>query len=193
VAGQEEEFRSLLVLAWYSWMQEFFCDAVGVTMGGPAYLKAFSHYLRLRSTEQYYRPRKEQLRSRHPVALLRIKMLADRARLMGLGVLADEVEGEWALCAKLMKVTEDYEGVWADEFFIPLRDRLSDMLEETGPLRWQPYVPGTIANPTQVCELAWSKFEDSPQQYRAWEIETVNEIRRNLLSGKIFGVDCTPA
>ena len=44
-----------------AWVQEFYCDAVGITIGGPSFLKSFSHFFRTRSNDQYYVPRDEQL------------------------------------------------------------------------------------------------------------------------------------
>ena len=106
-----------VVTAWYAWAQEFYCDAVGITIGGLCFLKAFSHFFRTRSNDQYYVPRDQQLLRRHPVTWLRTKMLVDRARKHGLATLADGVEKAWAETAQVLGVHEDYEGTWADEFF----------------------------------------------------------------------------
>ena len=39
----------------------------------------------------------------------------------------------WLGTARLLKVREEYEGTWSDEFFVPLRKMLDDMLEEAAP------------------------------------------------------------
>jgi len=181
--GQDDDFRAKLVLAWYPWAQEFFCDAIGLTIGGAAYLQAFSHYLRLRSKEQYYRPRKAQLESRHPVTLLRVRMLADRARKLGLTSLADSVESAWISCAKLMRITEDYEGTWSDDFLVPLRKTLDDMIEEANPVTSEMLRPTVAASPVHLCNAAWEEFERSQANYAAWETQMVGQIRRNIASG----------
>lgn len=186
----DDEFRNKLVLAWYPWVQEFFCDAVGLIIGGPAYLKAFSHYLRLRSIEQYYRSRREQLDSRHPVTILRTRLLADRARSMGLDVLADSVESEWSASSQLMKVQEDFEGTWGDELLAPLRRTVNDMVEEAAPLRWSA-TGGPSDTPVRVVETAWAAFEHSAEQYGIWERDAVRRIRTAVTSGKVFGIAVT--
>jgi hypothetical protein len=183
----DSDFRNRLVVAWYPWVQEFFCDAVGLTMGGAAYLKAFSHYLRLRSTEQYYRPRSQQLDSRHPITVLRTKLLADRARAMNLAELANAVESDWAACAKLMKAKEDYEGTWSEELLIPLRTALNDMIEEADPARWTTDI-GTGGGLFKLVEQAWEKFESAPDRYAQWEEGEIQRIVKRILSGDVFGI-----
>src|SRR5262249_58689956 len=126
-------FRRQVVTAWYAWAQEFFCDAVGITVGGPCFLKGFSHFFRTRSNDQYYVPRDEQLQRRHPVSWLRIKMLVDRAQKCGFTDLADRVDESWVATAKVLGVQEDYEGTWMDEFFQPRRRTLDYMIAETQP------------------------------------------------------------
>lgn len=45
-------FRRRAVTAWFAWVQEFFCDATGFTIGGPCFVSAFSHFFRTRSRDQ---------------------------------------------------------------------------------------------------------------------------------------------
>ena len=134
-SGRGDEFRVRLLTVWYAWVQEIFCDAIGLNIGGPSFLKAFSHFSCARSSEQYYVPRERQLQRKHPVTWIRIKMLVDLARKLDCTALADEVEHAWSDTARAMKIREDYEGTWADEFFIPLRQVIDDMVEETQPPR----------------------------------------------------------
>jgi hypothetical protein len=176
-AGAGDDFRTRLVMAWYPWAQEFFCDAIGLTMTGPAYLHAFSHYLRLRSKEQYYRSRREQLDGRHPVTWLRIRILADRARAIGLIQEADEMEADWEACAQLMKVAEDYEGTWSDDFLVPLRHMLSDMIVEANPRTWNAVLTEGSLTPPMLCAEAWNEFNRAPEFYAAWEAARLASIR----------------
>ncbi len=167
-------FRQQVVTAWFAWVQEFYCDAVGITIGGPCFLKAFSHFFRTRSNDQYHVPREEQLRRRHPVTWLRTKMLVDRARKHGLNALADDVEKGWAETAKAIGVQEEYEGTWSESFFVPLRQALDDMIEESQPSVHRPEdVIVSEAAPSltavQLCNLAWAKFETTSATYRSWE------------------------
>ena len=170
--------------AWYTWAQEFYCDAVGITVGGPCFVKAFSHFFRTRSNDQYYVPREEQLQRRHPVTWLRTKMLVDRARKFGLHTLADAVEDAWAETARVLGIQEDYEGTWLEDFFLPLRQMLDDMIEESQPYAHQPAdvdLPAGRATPlsaVQLCNFAWSKFEADAKGYRAWEKDAIDSFLR---------------
>ena len=183
-SSQGASFRRKVVPAWFAWVQEFFCDAVGLTIGGPSYLKAFSHYFRTWSNDQYYIPRDEQLKSRHPVTWLRIKMLADRARKHQHTQLADTVVQAWAETAQVIGIQEDYEGTWLEDFLIPLRQTLDDMIEEAQPYEHRPQdvtPPDQAANlnPVQVCNCAWNQFEANPSTYRAWERETIERFLKS--------------
>ena len=100
--GESDVFRRAVVDAWYPWAQEIYCDAVGLTIGGPCFVKAFSHGFRTRSAEQYYVPRGKLLTRRHPVTWLRVKMLVDRARKHDLKDLATNVEQAWNETAAAM-------------------------------------------------------------------------------------------
>jgi len=183
-ATRSSTFRKQVVTSWYAWAQEFYCDAVGLTIGGPCYLKAFSHFFRTRSNDQYYVPREKQLERRHPVTWLRTKMLVDRARKLGMVTLADGVQDAWAETARVLGVQEDYEGTWADEFFLPLRQMLDDMIEESQPYAHRSsdiILPGGKANslsPIQLCNLSWGKFEEDRKSYRAWEKGAIESFLR---------------
>ncbi|MBY0459395.1 MAG: hypothetical protein K2V38_18880, partial [Gemmataceae bacterium] len=174
IGTKAASFRQQVVTSWFAWVHEFYCDAVGITVGGPCFLKAFSHFFRTRSNDQYYVPRDEQLRRKHPVTWLRTKMLVDRARKHGHANLADEVEKGWVETAKAIGVQEEYEGTWSEDFFIPLRKMLDDMLEESQPTLHRPEdvkvsETSTSLTAIQLCNLAWSKFEAAPSTYRSWE------------------------
>jgi hypothetical protein len=183
-AGKAAAFRRQAVTAWFAWVQEFYCDAVGLTIGGPCFLKSFSHFFRTRSNDQYYLPRDEQLKRKHPVTWLRTKMLVDRARKHGYGGLADAVEKAWAETAQAIGVTEDYGGMWRDEFFAPLRQTLDDMIEESRPPAHRPE-DVTVAEsaarftPVQLCNLAWQKFETASPTYRSWERTAIESFLKS--------------
>jgi hypothetical protein len=112
-------------------------------------------------------------------------MLVDRARKLDLMQLAEDVEQSWAATARAIGVQEDYEGTWLDDFLIPLRKTLDDMLEETQPYRHQsedvtrPDLMSSL-NPVQLCSQAWNQFDADYSTYRAWEREaTLRFLRSN--------------
>jgi hypothetical protein len=181
-ADAQDAFRKQAVLAWYEWVQEFFCDAVGLTLGGPCFLKAFWNYFRTRSVDEFYLPRNKQLASRHPVTWLRVRMLVDRARKFGLTAVADEIEEGWHETAKTLGVREEYEGMWSEEFFAPLRKTLDDMLEEASPRKFtdddlKPYArTGSLL---ALLHESWQAFDSNPAGYRAWEKGMIDVLLRS--------------
>ena len=82
-AQHEETKRVTIVETWYAWIQEIFCDAVGFSIGGPAFLRAFSMYLRMDGRQAFEVPANKLAHSSHPVTFLRVRLLADRGRRMG--------------------------------------------------------------------------------------------------------------
>jgi hypothetical protein len=175
-ARRDESVRQAIVSAWYPWLQEFFCDAVGLTLGGEAFLKAFSHYFRHRSPEEYFVPRRKQLSREHPVTYLRMRMLVDRCDGLGLGSSGADVREAWEETARLIGVREDYEGTWSEELYLPLRRTLDDMLVQASPRKFEAdesqELVGLIAD-------AWRRFESDGANYAQWEREAI----ANLVGG----------
>ncbi len=162
----DEGFQRAVAEAWYSWTQEVFCDAVGLATGGEGYLKAFSHYFRFRSSQEYYLPRRDQLARRHPVTRIRTTMLLDRARQLGFDEAASEVAEAWDETARILSIREDYEGTWTDELFVPLRKTIDDMLEECSPVSCLALPDGA---PVGLVNEAWRRFERGDQDFPEWE------------------------
>lgn len=171
----DDSVRQSIVSAWYSWAQEIYCDAVGLTVGGASFLKAFSHYFRFRSVKDYYRPRAEQLQSRHPVTRLRTRLLLDRTREYGLQSVADDVEEAWILTAQLLEVDEDYEGTWVENLYSPLQRTLDYMLEETQP---QDFRQRDGTSPLTLIDEAWTRFEKYAEGFSNWEKAAIDKLLR---------------
>ena len=134
-AATQASERQMIVDTWYKWTQELFCDAVGLTIGGPAFLWAFSGYLGTMDRGDFYRPPESLRYSSHPIKWLRVKLLIERARAAGYEDTAREVEEEWSAVAMTMNVREDYHGFYAAGFHRALVKTLDDMLTEADPLR----------------------------------------------------------
>lgn len=170
-----------MVERWYEWMQELFCDSVGLTIGGSSYVRAFSTYLRMRGRDQFLVPKEDLELQGHPVTWLRVRMLATRLRSGGSSALADSIEKEWDQIAGLMKVTEDYFGFYAEDFLVPVQATLTDMLTEAGPVGLDhpaieaPSVGG-YSNPVPLLIEAWDRFAASPDTYEAWESRTLERL-----------------
>jgi hypothetical protein len=67
LAAPGTEFRQQVVTRWQTWSQEFICDAVGLMVGGPAFLKAFARHFHTLSRDEYGLERDALLRRKHPL------------------------------------------------------------------------------------------------------------------------------
>jgi hypothetical protein len=125
--------RQAIVDTWYSWTQEFFCDAVGLTIGGPAYLHAFSAYLNSLDRGEFHRQPADLYGSAHPVTWLRIKSLTVRAAAAGHTEQAQRIATEWDTVARALGVAEDYHGVYGQPLEEAVARSIDDMLIEAAP------------------------------------------------------------
>jgi hypothetical protein len=165
----------VVVGAWYAWAQELFCDAVGLTLGGPAFLYAFGSYLSELRHADFHQPEDLLQRSTHPVTWLRVKFLVRRARRLQHGPAADRVAGEWALVARTLGVPEDYHGFYVDSLEAAADSAIDDMLTEAAPRAalqeevnpdrdWQ---PGDT--PVLLLNRAWQVNASNRAAYASWE------------------------
>lgn len=170
---RDQERRSAIVETWYEWMVELFCDAVGIVIGGPAFVHSFSMYFRMLGRDEF-QVRPEALEHRgHPVTWLRIRLLVDRARRLGLDDAAQVVEDSWRTIAGEMRVHEDYFGFYEPEFLSAVQQTIDDMLTESDPLCYDAQVTGdaesSTGSPVALLNRAWREFFDNPQGYAEWE------------------------
>ena len=170
-----------IVETWREWMEELFCDAVGLTIGGKSYLHAFSHFIRMGGIKEFYVPERQLSKRSHPVSLLRIRFLSERAAEFGLETEAAQLEEEWQLLAGLLGVREDYYGYFDEAFKHQITAVLNDMLTEANPIKFSEIMSATaspVINYLQLINEAWDHFQDHPHTYAAWEGQ---EIGRTLV------------
>jgi len=163
------------VETWYEWIQELFCDAVGVEIGGLTYVRAFSYYLRMQGRSAFYRPEKDLFNSSHPVTGLRILFIAHRCRALGLKQEADELEQEWATIAAALGAPKDYYGFYEPAWENDVAQALDDMITEADPIKFADYTSnaqGWIG----LIHTAWQEFERDPDNYNDWEQQTITRI-----------------
>lgn len=174
--------RQAIIDTWYRWAQELFCDAVGLTIGGPAFLYAFSEYLGSLQRGDFYRQPADLEHSEHPVTWLRIGLLVERARASGFDGPAGEVEREWSVIAHTMGVAEDYHGFYDDELSAALAKTIDDMLTEAEPHRCTQSEASGEGWETQpddlVCLLnaAWRVYSSSSGSYTDWEEKALHQF-----------------
>jgi hypothetical protein len=164
-----------MVETWYDWIQELFCDAVGVEIGGSTYVRAFSFYLRMQGRSAFYRPENDLFNSSHPVTYLRIKFIASRCRALGLHHDADELEKEWKIIATALAAPEDYYGFYDVKWESDVTQTLNDMLTEAAPIKFADYV-GDSSSWIGLIHTAWQEFERDPINYKNWELQAVSKI-----------------
>jgi len=180
-AQREQRKRKQIAERWYDWTQEFFCDAVGLVMCGPAFAHSFSFYFRAIGQDAYQRSFADQMHSSHPVTWLRVRLLADRARTMGWKDLADEIENDWQNIAAMLGIEEDYFGCYDAAFHPDLQRTIDDMLTEVEPRRASDdeiNYPGPVTSsttPLAILNLAWRTLEADSSNYAAWETQAVSE------------------
>ncbi|MCI0420302.1 MAG: hypothetical protein L0312_13940 [Acidobacteria bacterium] len=180
-ARREQQRRKQIVERWYDWAQEFFCDAVGLLMGGPAFALSFSFYFRTIGQDAYQRSFADQIRSNHPVTWLRIRLLADRARKIGFNNVADQIEDDWENVASMLRILEDYFGCYDQAFLPDLNKTLDDMLTEAAPrpaandeVNHKGPITKTLTPPA-VFNLAWRMLEADSPEYVRWEAQAVSD------------------
>lgn len=167
--------RQVIVDRWYRWTQEFFCDLVGLQIGGPSFLFAFARYMGSLERGDFYRQSTDLEKSSHPVPWLRIKLLVERARESGYQEIAEQVFQEWQELAQTMGVQEDYHGFYDEAIHPILMATINDMLIEANPrpcTREEVNSQGTQDNGTSLIAIlnqAWHVYLSEPEKYAAWE------------------------
>lgn len=173
-AAQGLEFRQQAVTCWYTWAQEFFCDAVGLTIGGTAFLRTISRHFHALSREEYAIDRGSLLRRKHPLTWLRVRLLCQRASAMGYGDLSTKVAGEWESTARELGIEEEHHGTWDEVFRADFDKMISDMLVQSQPPSCTDAdaKAGPRTAVTSILALfhaAWAVYDADPETYEAWE------------------------
>lgn len=170
-----------IVETWREWMEELFCDAVGLTIGGNSYLKAFSYYTRLGGSAEFFIPENFLSKSNHPITFLRIRFLIDRANLMGLETEAIDLEEEWMKIGNTLKVKEDYFGFYKEEYRQEIIETINNMLIEVDPISFlnnkdRLEKSGIKLNLIEILLEVWYRYIQNPSEYYDWENETIKKI-----------------
>lgn len=156
------------VETWYEWIQELFCDAIGVEIGRLTYVRAFSYYLRMQGRSAFYRPEKDLFNSSHPITALRILFIARRCRVLGLVREADELEHEWTTIATALGVPTEYYGFYETNWENDVAQTLDYMITEADPIKFADHA-GDPLGWIGIIHVAWQEFERSPGKYSEWE------------------------
>lgn len=181
-AAWQNTQREHVVTAWYKWMQELFCDAVGLAIGGPAFLQAFSTYLCTFDRGDFYSTASELSQSDHPISLLRIRLLSSRAQDLGIGEISSDIMSEWCIIADAMGVSEDYYGFYDENLSSVVQNTIDDMITEVDPRIFHSdeikskytETVNTNDSPIQIVHKAWDAFSTlSEREYSNWESEAI--------------------
>ena len=172
-AQESEKQRAVVVYTWFQWMQEIFCDAVGFYIGGPAFLRAFSMYLRMNGREEFQVPVDELAHSSHPITFLRVRLLSDLVTRKGYNAEANTLEREWETIVQTLGISEDYFGYYDESFLPVLRQTIDDMLNESSP---HMFTDESEDSPIALLNQAWKKFDADFDTYPAWETQVVENF-----------------
>jgi len=188
---RERERRNIIVETWYEWTQELFCDAVGFSIGGAAYLQAFSLYMRMQGRGQFHEPPESLEHRSHPVAWIRVQFLADRARQEGLSSEAETLESNWSQVAESLDVQEDYFGFYETSYLPSVHKTIDHMLVEANPRQFPDNDRRTNSNlselveyPAHLLNRAWELFLDEPSEYNEWEDRAIQAFLQSDLIEK---------
>lgn len=174
-------WRRIISEIWHEWTQEIFCDAVGLTIGGPAFLHSFSMHLRMRGREEFLIHRESMAKRDHPVSWLRVKILANRAKSMGLNEVASDLETSWKKIAEHLEIQEDYFGFYTQDFLMVIQQKIDDMLVEAAPRQFTQseteFSQDSLDNlsPIKLLNMAWHQFYTDPQNYNIWETKVISQ------------------
>ena len=171
----ETQERRVIVETWYAWTQEFFCDAVGLLIGGPGFLYAFSTHLRLRGRGGFEPPHDKLPHSSHPPSGLRMRLLCHRIAQLGLREHGEKMGTEWDAIAKALDAKPDYFGYYSDEFLESLTTTTDHMLTIVGPYHFASEELGRDElqvqrwTPVYLVNRAWNLYHQDYKRYREWE------------------------
>lgn len=171
---QQMAYNQVVAFTWYKWIQELFCDAVGLRIGGASYLKAFSASLSMMRKSDFHIEQESLIGSSHPVTWLRVKFLTLQARSEGFDDLAENIDKLWKDLAAALVNFEDYYGVYDDRLQDEVIQVLEDMLVEADPRRCQveecePKDTSPDFSPVWLLNQAWHIYETQPVKYSEWE------------------------
>lgn len=186
----EKERKKNIVETWFDWMEELFCDLVGLTIGGAAFLYTFSLYLRMDGRSAFYLREQELQGSSHPIPDIRIKFLIHYARQMGLEKEASQVETQWSDMAELLNIGKPiYHGYYATGYNVIINQALQDMLTEAAPISFADFIPksadekeGRFQNFIHLLNAAWKVHMQNPAAYTDWQKNVLNKYRLNVSS-----------
>jgi hypothetical protein len=172
---EQAKLRQSIVETWYKWVQEFFCDAVGLSIGGPAFLNAFSEYIGRLQPADYVRQASDLHGSTHPVSWLRIRLLTERAERAGFGGDAERILAHWTDTANLLRVNEDHYGFYTDGLKTLLVQTVDDMIVEASPYRCDQDEAAGVGWETGTLKLVallnkvWLQYFDDAESFPGWE------------------------
>lgn len=180
-AQRQPARRRLIVRVWYRWTQELFCDAIGLEIGGPAFLLAFTTFLNRFDSSDFSQSPDEMSASHHPVTALRVHFLVRRATTAGFDELATRVTSEWEAVSRALGTTTDYHGFYDDALETTVEHALDDMLTEVDPRRFTrddaagDAALGGSASPVALFSAAWRAYEADPLRFHEWETDQLRQ------------------
>jgi hypothetical protein len=173
------EHRQHVIDVWGRWIEEFFCDAVGLIIGGPAFLLAVTQYIEGMSRDDFSRSVEGLKASTHPINWRRIRLLTARARAFGWEKEAEAIEETWKIIARILQVTDENNGFDGPELDKDITRAIDDMLTvvDLDPMdRQHTYHEShtLLDNPISLLNCAWQRYQIDEDQYALWETVQVS-------------------
>lgn len=185
VTDELVDFVERLTRSWVNWMQELFCDAVGLALGGPSFLYAYDHYFRLRWREELMANEEELVDATHthPNIVLRTRLLlkrADRIDAPESKQAVAEVRAAWDADIAESGMPNFYR-TWSDAWEPKLQLTLDQMLavvklRSPRPDDYPLNNDAALANPIALANAAWAEHNSRPKTYRGWERRAIRRF-----------------
>jgi hypothetical protein len=182
----EIEKNKIIIETWYSWMEELFCDAIGLHIGGISYLHTFSLYLRTNGNSAFYYPEEALAKSSHPVSWLRVIFLVERAKKLGFVEDAQKILIDWENIAGLLGINQNYHGYYRQSYKPYITKALDDMLEEANPISFRDYICNIDNfNPKhnnfiELANWAWQKYFSDVESFIEEEKQIIEHYKMDL-------------
>jgi hypothetical protein len=179
---QVKKVAIIIGYIWPNWIQELFCDAVGVRIGGLPFIYAASHYLRMGGTTMFHLQSKDIRNSSHPIPWLRMKFICRYGSDLGFPNESNTVLEEWNTMAAGLKLKENYHGCYSDQYYADVKTCIDQMIAEVNPILFTDHNASIVEfdyskdNFLSLLNLAWREYHQNPMGYSTWESGVIEKI-----------------
>ena len=159
------------------WMQELFCDLLGVLITGPAFAWSHYHLCVKRGGDPYETPLIST--STHPADDARMRAVLMMLAMAGFEAERNRIETAWQEFNKVMgyRPTAEYRQAYPDTLLSEIVGATKQSVEGMGMVTAKPDSQTRIAG---ILNAAWQEFWRVPGDYQAWEAAQFDTLRTSV-------------